>query len=239
MEPSTYVDIVVAVATLGLAFATWRLAIHTRAMAKETRDEATAVRDQVSVANTQVNVSESAYRAAIMPWLTVAPYDDPNLRLLRREVAARPFLAGTGGSIEVTNIGNGLAVIPEGGVTVVQVSSVQSEKLLMFPGAASPPSVGIGARSVISFRIPHDSAQAASLTLDDFAQRTVNSTGGFLIEVRFSDATGGQPLRARFHAFGDAEGRYHIHKVSYLRNQDETPFTTAGVGWQETTEDAS
>lgn len=231
LEPTTWAELVVAACTLALAIATVVLAIFTRNMAKETRHEAAAVRQEVTVATKQVDVSEAAYRAAIMPWLTVAPYGSPGMHLLRREVEIIPRTQGVGGTIQVINIGNGLAVIPEQGVTVIQQRRAELGEALVFPGAANPPAIGLRDSSVVSFRIPRSSAAAASMTLDQFAGRTNNCYGGFDIDVRFTDATGEQSIHARFHAYGNSEGRFHVHSVSYLHPHDEKPFLTTDFGW--------
>lgn len=222
------VQLLVAFATVVLAGATFWLGMSTRRMAKETRAQALAVVDEVVAANRQVEVTRDAYQSAIMPWLVVTPNKPPD-HLLRREVKMIVWPRETGGSFKVRNIGNGLAVVPEGGVNVVQEK--ETDDRLSFPGAATPPCIGVSEDAYISFKIPASSAQASAVTIDSFSGRTANTWGKFAVEVRFTDATGGQPIRATFRVFGEEDGRYRVHAVGYQGLEHDKPVIATVIGW--------
>jgi hypothetical protein len=222
------VDLLVAVGTLLLAGATFWLGRSTRRMAKETHEEAEAVRLEVNVATRQVEVSKAAYQAAIMPWLVVSLYADVSSEL-RRHVDVFEYGEFTECKIAVQNIGNGLAVIPEGGVKVMPLKG--DAGVYVLEGSAMPPSIGVGQTSMIRFSILKNSAAHPQMSLDLFAERTSSSPGGLVVEVKCTDATGGQPVRVRFYGLGDEAGYYQLCKVSYLRDSEHEPFLVTHVGW--------
>lgn len=221
-----WVQVVVATCTLLLAIATVVLALFTRKMALEAHDEVEAVRLQLRVAQNQLQVGEAAHRAAIMPWLVAASAREASI------VGTSPWPMMSEedsrqieGQFAVSNIGNGLAVIPADGIRVLPSSRSQA-KVAVGVGFPVTPSIAVSGSSLIRFAIPKEPIERTCLTIRQFTNASPNATGEFFADVTYTDATGGQPVRARFH-FVEGEERdltFFLHGVSYFRQGEPEPF---------------
>lgn len=212
------------VATFVLAYMTWRLAQHTRNLADETKVESDAVRDEVKAANRQVQVSEGATQAAIMPWLRPATLPEAQEHQFVHGISVMEGEDHYQGSLSVMNIGNGLALIK--GVKVLP--SPQSERRTAYGiGMARTPAIAVHEGTWVDFIIKKNDTRWPSLTLDEFTARMGdNRTGLFFVDITYTDATSGQPVRMRLLANQnpDLVSTYDVGEVSYFHDDDTESF---------------
>lgn len=252
LETSAWVQVGVAVITLALAGVTGWLAWQTRKVAQDTKAEAEAVSASVSVAEKQVRVSHAAYVSSILPWLVSEPLVEKwgtgqsalkvSMEVKKIENVDEYF----GAEIGLKNIGNGLAILPEKGISVHRADGNSIDEKDDYDTSVRaatycrPQCIGKESSGRVGFRIAFSSPADRWKSLDDFAGRTEKKWGRFFIDVKFTDAAAAQELTARFEVAivpwpsgPDELNEYHVTATTYLGGDKTiarvvTPFADYG-----------
>ena len=220
---------IAAAATGVLAWFTWRLARETKDVAKTTRDEAIAVTEQVKVANRQAEIatqqaelSRVAMRASIRPWIAPALAGPRTNIIGLRETAERIT-----GEVPIRNIGPGIAVINREQSYVLGHSGLGTDLTpytnLRVDVPALPPTEG----AWLVFSIPKVSAQWSVLTETAFCGGE-GMVGDYALDVTYTDWSGEQPTRVRFHiGRADTQSPWTVFRSEYFDSETDELITRA------------
>lgn len=221
-----------------LAWITAYYAYVTRGILKSQQEMTAAAQAQLTAAERELAIAESARAAAIAPWLSsdrrpVHLTVDGSVREGRHGVLIAAQLDGLIRCVvALRNIGNGLAVIAPGEVKLLP-SRLCTQAEAMSAGRATRPACGAGDTTELRFQLNPNSAAWTDLMLDDFTGRP-GTNGEFRVHVTYTDATGGQRVRAELDVAGQvtsagpsAPPEWLVWRTRYYRDGEDQPFIEA------------
>ena len=98
------------------------------------------------------------------------------------------------------NVGPGIALIKPDACTITGKAKGTNESLQRI-GHVDQPALPLGEVAIIGFRI-----EGPGVAFDSFTRRDSSQWGEFWVSVPYTDANGGQEVRADIHIAGDKEG---------------------------------
>lgn len=233
-----------AFATALLAYFTWRMAKKTGTLAESAEREAgaverqgvavqaqaDAVRAQADAAADQVLVTTQAFQASIRPWLTIGEDregvgDHFRSWVLAVQVSDLPPSNLIQVSLTVRNVGAGLAFIDAEASEVWGWGALDnpSEPTKFVHGRIKNALLPPGEEATLEFSVAYVSA-AWTVDLETFAHQKIGgfkaTDGELYLDIVYSDATGGQRTRARFHVTGNSNGWWSTAGIDYFTPPD-------------------
>jgi hypothetical protein len=216
------VTAIAAVATSVAAIFTWRSARATRRAADATEKLATHAAEQTTAAERQALETGRLVEASVRPWLT-AGFREPRVFPLVEEsddrFGGQHF--GPLAELSLRNVGQGLALmVPEQCYMREYAPSLAAptgfHRGLVKPAAVAPAE---DASVVFDFR---GSELMSPVVRELFAvDRTRDMK--FLVDVKYTDAGGGQATWARLHVGRSQNGQVRVTRIDYLTDYDGSP----------------
>jgi hypothetical protein len=189
---------------------------HAARHVEATQAQARIANEALQVANEQTGIAQRTLGAQIRPVLIDMPFErsvQDEIPGYRGSVHAGATSNGPVISLPVRNAGAGLAIIRGAGLRV-------GEPIPSPPVTITPANLPVGENCRINFAIPLDHPAAEPV------QRVLRASGGFSIEIAYTDLAGQQLVVSRFDVYyhPQANWNWQVRQVHHLEPGMDEPF---------------